>query len=365
MALNIAPRILLHSGIRYAENELLHLLSERFDAHWYYPSSLVNAQLTLACNLRCQQCSAWKVRRRPELSTAQWKAIIADVRAYLGPFYLRFYGGEPLLRRDLTELMQFAVERDICPLLTTNGTLLDRSLADELVRLKLGLVNISLDGARPATHDALRGRDGTFERAMGAIELLRGRLPLQVNTTVMEPNLDELLELARLADRLGVQIYFQGLLNFEGRESGDEFRFQHAHHPLFPRDPRRVDAVLDELERFGRRSRCIVNSAEQLQRMRRYYSHSPQLSDEPCGAVRYNHLVIKARGELQICSFFGTLGNLTERSLGEIWRCPRTAATVRAMRRCPERACTVVRGYHRESYREVARKVLRSAFNRL
>lgn len=361
--MSIKPKIALKTGIKYAYNELLKQISSFSGLHLYYPSSLINAQVTVRCNLRCEQCASWKMKPAEELSTAQWKEIMLDIRKYIGPFYFRFYGGEPFCRNDILELIDFASRNDICPLITTNATFIDKEVARELEKSKVGLVNVSLDGIRPETHDNLRGVDGVYRKVIDAIGFLKGRVPIKINTTILNENLDEIPELADFALKQDLQIYFQGLVNVESEEKGHEYKFQITDHRLFPEDTEKVNYIIDELIGRKKNNRAIVNSREQLERLKMYYNHSSLLENEKCGAVYYNHLVIKANGNLQICSIYGTIGNLEEQSLRQIWCSQETRQTIKEMKKCKIRNCVVVCGYHKESYTEIARKVIRSLTN--
>jgi radical SAM protein with 4Fe4S-binding SPASM domain len=123
--------------------------------------------LTRTCNLKCVHCyTSSEAKKYPdELTTAQAKAVLDDLAEFKVPAVL-FSGGEPLVRPDLFELAAYARDRGLHVVLSTNGTLIDREIAQRLKDLKFAYVGISLDSAIPAVHDEFRGMPGAFARTM-------------------------------------------------------------------------------------------------------------------------------------------------------------------------------------------------------
>ncbi|MFW5936493.1 MAG: radical SAM protein, partial [Desulfosalsimonas sp.] len=129
--------------------------------------------ITQRCNLRCIHCYAHAKAglQENELSTAEGKALIDDL-ADMGAPVLLLSGGEPLMRPDLPELAEYAVNRGMRAVISTNGTLIDRDTARVLKDIGLSYVGISLDGNRQV-NDRFRGMEGAFDQAMKGIENCR------------------------------------------------------------------------------------------------------------------------------------------------------------------------------------------------
>ena len=125
--------------------------------------------ITRRCNLRCVHCYAHAREEAgtDELTTEQGKSLLDDLAAFGVPVVL-FSGGEPLVRQDLPELASYAVGRGMRAVISTNGTLIDRERAQQLRRLGLSYVGISLDGTA-ATHDRFRGEAEAFAAAMAGV----------------------------------------------------------------------------------------------------------------------------------------------------------------------------------------------------
>lgn len=126
--------------------------------------------VTRRCNLKCVHCYSRSEDRNyaGEMSLQEGKALIEDLARFGSPVIL-FSGGEPLIRPDILDLIRHAVKLGMRAVISTNGTLITRSLAEHLKEIELSYVGISLDGLEQV-HDSFRGIPGTFERVMKAIE---------------------------------------------------------------------------------------------------------------------------------------------------------------------------------------------------
>jgi len=129
--------------------------------------------VTRACNLKCIHCYARAVDRKKEneLTHDQGLALIDDLAAFGVPVIL-FSGGEPLVRPDLVELARYAVKKGMRAVISTNGTLITKSKAEELMAVGLSYVGISLDGME-AVNDRFRGKKGAFRDAMAGMRNCR------------------------------------------------------------------------------------------------------------------------------------------------------------------------------------------------
>jgi Fe-coproporphyrin III synthase len=126
--------------------------------------------ITAACNLKCVHCysDSTTARNPRELSTPEAKGVLDDLSDYGVPVVL-FSGGEPLMRADLFELLEYAGAKGLRTVISTNGTLIDAAAAKRLKELKLSYAGISLDGIG-AVNDSFRGVAGAFDRAVSGIK---------------------------------------------------------------------------------------------------------------------------------------------------------------------------------------------------
>ena len=159
-------------------------------------------KLTYNCNLRCKMCPFWR-RSSPDPSLVQEKEVLKQIYCS-GAVGVAFEGGEPLLRRDLVDILAFSRSLPLHTSLITNGTLLETRI-DEIAPFINGVVYVSLDGLEK-THDAIRGVDGTFRKAIQGIKAAKQRVSVTINTTVMSENVGEIESLVELSKELGTKI---------------------------------------------------------------------------------------------------------------------------------------------------------------
>ena len=164
-------------------------------------------ELTYACNLACVHCLSSSGRRDPrELSTAQAKAVIDELQR-LQVFYVNIGGGEPTVRPDFWELVDYATAHDVGVKFSTNGVRIDAEVAARLAASDYVDVQISLDGATAEVNDAVRG-PGSFDTALRAMQHLSaaGFRGFKISVVVTRQNVGQLDDFKALADRYGAQL---------------------------------------------------------------------------------------------------------------------------------------------------------------
>ena len=159
-------------------------------------------KLTYNCNLRCKMCPFWK-RSSRDSSIEREKVILRRIYDS-GACSIAFEGGEPLLRKDLVEILAFSRSLPLHTSLITNGTLLE-SRIDEIASYINGSLYVSLDGLEK-THDTIRGVSGCFRKAVRGITASRAKAPVTINTTIMAENIHEIEDLVKLAKELDARI---------------------------------------------------------------------------------------------------------------------------------------------------------------
>jgi MoaA/NifB/PqqE/SkfB family radical SAM enzyme len=147
-------------------------------------------------------CPFWK-RSSKDSSIEREKAILRQIYNS-GACAIAFEGGEPLLRKDLAEILAFSRSLPLHTSLVTNGTLLETRI-DEIAPYINGVVYVSLDGLEK-THDAIRGVSGCFRKAIEGIMASREKVSVTINTTIMAENINEIEDLVKLANELDTRI---------------------------------------------------------------------------------------------------------------------------------------------------------------
>jgi mycofactocin biosynthetic radical S-adenosylmethionine protein MftC len=164
-------------------------------------------ELTYACNLQCVHClSSSGQRDERELSTAEAKRVLDELRD-LQVFYINIGGGEPMVRRDFFELVEYSVGNGIGVKFSTNGAFIDAEKAKRLASMDYLDIQISLDGVDAATNDAIRGV-GSYDMARTAMDHLAAANfgPFKISVVATRQNVPQLDQFKALADSYGAQL---------------------------------------------------------------------------------------------------------------------------------------------------------------
>ena len=184
-------------------------------------------ELTYACNLQCVHClSSSGQRDERELSTAEAKRVLDELRD-LQVFYINIGGGEPMVRRDFFELLEYSVGNGIGVKFSTNGAFIDAEKARRLAAMDYLDIQISLDGVDAVTNDAVRGV-GSYDMARRAMDNLAAANfgPFKISVVVTRHNVPQLDRFKALADSYGAQLRITRL-----RPSGRGADTWHELHP--------------------------------------------------------------------------------------------------------------------------------------
>ena len=163
-------------------------------------------ELTYACNLACSHCLSSSGRRDPrELSTAQAKAVIDELQR-MQVFYVNIGGGEPTVRADFWELLDYATAHDVGVKFSTNGIRLDAEAARRIAANSYVDVQISVDGATAEVNDAVRGQ-GSYDVAVQALQHLADvGVSAKLSVVCTRHNISQLDAFKAIADRFGAQL---------------------------------------------------------------------------------------------------------------------------------------------------------------
>jgi mycofactocin radical SAM maturase len=164
-------------------------------------------ELTYACNLACIHCLSSSGRRDPrELTTAECFGVIDELQA-MQVFYVNIGGGEPTVRRDFWEILDYATAHDVGVKFSTNGSRITEQAAARVAANDYIDVQVSLDGASADVNDAIRG-PGSFQTAIRALERLAeaGAPSFKISVVMTRENIDQLDDFEALADNVGAQL---------------------------------------------------------------------------------------------------------------------------------------------------------------
>lgn len=293
------------------------------------------------CNQKCLHCYAagQPLSDTPELTTAQWKEILAKLRAANVP-QVTFTGGEPTLRADLVELVgvaQWFVTR-----LNTNGRLLTPELCRRLYEASLDSVQVTLYSHDPAIHNALVGAEGFDDTVTGIRNAVAAGLSVSVNTPLCSLNTDYAATV-RFVNELGVRYVTCSGLIPSGSAEGAESRATRLTE----------EQLTDVLRR-------AVTAAEELG-MEMDFTSPGWLKEETlrslgltlvpsCGACLSNMAIAPDGGVIPCQSWLSSqpLGNMLADDWDKIWQSQRCAA-IRAKSAKMEQLCQLRQGNGEEA----------------
>ncbi|AEM39210.1 Radical SAM domain protein [Pyrolobus fumarii 1A] len=178
--------------------------------------------ITYQCNLKCAHCyiRALAEKSPDELSTSEAVRVAKEI-AEIGSPLVIFSGGEPLLRRDLFEIASVFRGTRTRPALSTNGTLIDEVVANELKKAGFVYVGVSIDSINPVWHDEFRGVKGAFEAAIRGVRAsVEAGIPTGLRTTITRENAKEVPRVLELAEELGAERLSYYILDTVGRGVG-------------------------------------------------------------------------------------------------------------------------------------------------
>ena len=289
---------------------------------------IVSWNLTYRCNLACEHCyldaggtplvATENFADRSELSTEECFRVIEEIAAFAPECVTILTGGEPLLRRDILDIVRRASERGLWVVVGTNGVRISENVAARLAEAGARGLSLSLDALDPDRHDRFRNVRGAWRNTVDGAEILgRAGLPFIVQTTAGAHNLGELEAIADFAhDRLAAKVWNLYFLVPTGRGQ-------------FVSDitPAQYDDVLGSLHRIQRKydRRMLVNAKCAPHYIKTilenggetFRTYSGGAGGCPAGT---HYMGIRPNGDVTPCPYLPAFaGTLRQSSLAELW----------------------------------------------
>ncbi|PRR85891.1 putative heme d1 biosynthesis radical SAM protein NirJ1 [Clostridium luticellarii] len=282
---------------------------------------------TRTCNLKCRHCYADSDSRiyPGELNTKEAKDFIDDLQEFKVPVII-FSGGEPLLRKDLFELIEYAKQHNIRSTISTNGTLIDRNTADTLKKCGVGYVGISLDGMGE-NHDKFRGTKGSFCNALMGIRNCReAGQKVGLRFTINKHNYGQLKDIFNLVEEEKInRVCFYHLV-YSGRGSfmvDEDITHDEAREAM--------NLIMEKAMEFGDKVEVLTvdNHADSVYLYLKARKKYKKLSENMFELMKLNGgnrsgiaiANVDYKGDVHPDQFTTqyTFGNVKERSFGDIW----------------------------------------------
>lgn len=258
--------------------------------------TFVTIALTYKCQSRCEHCYSESPTRslEEELSTEELKSVIRQVRG-LGAMAVHFSGGEPLLRKDVFDLVSYARGLGLQTRVNTNGILLNEENVKRLKAAGLTECGVSLDSADPAVHNKLRGLEGLHEKTIRGIRMLRKfGVTCRIMTVALKGSIPEgVAKTIALGKSLDASFMYILLPIASGGWEGA------------------YEKILNS------RERAQIRALQDLS-----FAHLEMPTERTnCCVFRKAILYVSANGNVTPCAFVPfVIGNVKEQPLDQIWR---------------------------------------------
>jgi radical SAM protein with 4Fe4S-binding SPASM domain len=303
---------------------------------------VISWNLTYRCNLACEHCyldaggtplvGTENFADRSELGTEECFEVIEEIAAFAPECLTILTGGEPLLRRDILEIVRRAAERGLWVVVGTNGVRITENVAQQLAHAGARGLSLSLDALDPDRHDRFRRVRGAWQNTVDGAQILnRTGLPFIVQTTAGSHNLGELEAIADFAhDRLAAKVWNLYFLVPTGRGQ-------------FVSDitPAQYDDVLGSLYEIQRKydRRMLVNAKCAPHYVKTVLEHAdaethPTIRTYSGGAggcpAGTHYMGIRPNGDVTPCPYLPVFaGSLRSASLTDLWTSSELFAGIR------------------------------------
>lgn len=184
-------------------------------------------ELTYRCNFHCKHCYVPEsYRKRGELKTKEVFSVL-DLLKDSGCFYLGFTGGEVFLRKDILDIFWYAKRKGFEIIIYTNGSLIDKAAAEELKRIRVNKVDITIPALSKPAFERISGVAGSRQKVFTAVNLLRdNKVALGFKTCVLKENESEIKEIQDFAASLGALHRLDDMLSRRLDGSEEPFRYR-------------------------------------------------------------------------------------------------------------------------------------------
>ncbi len=282
-----------------------------------YKPYLVSWNLTKRCNLLCPHCyidsdSAIKgTLNNSELTTDEAKSVIDELYSLNNNMMLILSGGEPMLRDDVFEIIEYASDAGFITVLGTNGTLLTREKIDLLRDAGLKGMGVSIDSPDSHNHDRFRGLDGAWDMSISALGTAHDSgIETQMDVTLTDENIGEIDNFIELGSSLSVKAVNFFFLVCTGRAVRTDISSVSYESAL-----RRIAELSSKEKRLMVRARCAPHIHRLL------YEDGVPVAEGTRGCLAGRQYIrIDPEGNITPCPYMSlSLGNIRESSLSDIW----------------------------------------------
>lgn len=266
--------------------------------------------ITRKCNYRCRGCNVWKEQDQKELSTQEVKRGL-DILKDIGVVEIVLSGGDPLLREDAKEIINFSTERFITTVYD-NGSMALKKI--EALR-NVDFVAISIDSLDEKKNDFIKDVPGAWKRAMKAVKGLKEeKINVCVTPTISQLNLYEILDITKYFTERGIPVWYCLYSYDRSCDENQLFRIGKPNDDLLIKDKQGMVKLFDSLIDMRKKNSKILITDKLLKVTRSLFSEDKRVWN--CQALK-NFLVLDHLGRIAGCHNQNYVGTVFD--LPKIW----------------------------------------------
>jgi MoaA/NifB/PqqE/SkfB family radical SAM enzyme len=258
--------------------------------------------VTRKCNYRCAGCNVWKEQDERELAAEDIKKGL-DILKKLGIAELVISGGDPLLRDDIGEIIDYATKRFITTVYD-NGSMAAKKI--DCLR-NVDFVAISIDSLDEAKNDSIKAVPGAWRRAMETVEKLHSEgINVSVTPTISQKNLYEILDITNYFTQRGIPVWYC-LYSYDASVNENQlFRIGKENNEFVITDKQAMVKLCDSLIEMKKKRRILMTT-KLLKALRSFYEEDKRTWK--CQALS-NFLVVDHLGRVAGCHGHNFVGSV-------------------------------------------------------
>lgn len=283
--------------------------------------------VTRKCNYRCRGCNVWKEQDERELSTADVKKGL-DILKQLGVVELVISGGDPLLRDDIGEIIDYATKRFITTVYD-NGSMAAKKI--DYLR-KVDFVAISIDSLNEAKNDYIKAVPGAWKNATKTVEILHNEgIHVSVTPTISQQNINEIVDITNHFTKKGIPVWYCLYSYDVSDDSNPLFRIGKENDEFIINDKQAIVKICNTIIEMKKKNDKILMTKKLLTAIKKFYEEDKRIWK--CQALN-NFLVIDHLGRIAGCHSHSFAGSLFD--LPKTWKSPEFEQLRKSYRECEQ-----------------------------
>lgn len=288
---------------------------------FYCKPSQISIEVTDRCNSRCITCHYWKNKGR-DLPKKLIDKFVNELLDWLGHREIMLTGGEPLLRRDIFEIINNIYLKGGYAKILTNGLLLDDKTIDRLVKSHISKIAISVNGIDPKIHDSSRGVPGNLAKILSAVDYIKKNYPnliIDFTMIIYKQNLNQIIPTIEYANKKDIYLNFQPIHPIFSKNPPDTKDDKDALKEFLPRDLKKVSQIFRKVKKYKLEGYPIPAFNSYLKHYLDYFNNPNKTGIKKCKIGFYN-LILENNGDMKLCYNYPRLGNIKQTTPKKLWK---------------------------------------------